>query len=54
MCIGKLSKPAKHNKDYNTHRLCLKGVLPNKEIFDLQINKSDAYWIRMLLNIFWE
>ena len=48
MCIGGLPKKVKHNKDYNTHRWCLKNVLPNREIFDLQINKTDIYWFTLL------
>ena len=50
MCIGKLYKKAKHCNDYNTHRFCLRGVLSNKEIFDLQINKTDSYYFKLLLD----
>jgi len=50
MCIGELPKWVKHGKGWNTHRLCLKGVLKNKKIFDLQINKTDIYWFRLLFD----
>ncbi len=43
LCGGKLSKPVPHDNDFNDLRICLKGVLPNNEIFDLQVNKSDLY-----------
>ena len=48
MCIGRLPKKVKHKGDYNTHRWCLKNVLPKNEIFDLQINKTDIYWFGLL------
>ena len=51
MCIGRLPKKVEHDKDFNTHRWCLKGVLPMHEIFDLQINKTDAFWFNLLFKI---
>ena len=44
MCCGVLPKPESHDNDFNDKRFCLKDVLPNNEIFDLQINNTDAYW----------
>jgi len=51
MCSGKLPEPKEHDKDFNTHRFCLKNALPNNEIFDLQINKSDAYFFKLLFEV---
>ena len=48
LCIGKLPKKVLHGTDYNTHRWCIKNALPNDEIFDLQINRSDVYWFELL------
>lgn len=48
MCGGRLQKPESHEDDFNTHRFCLKNVLPNNEIFDLQVNKSDLCWFSLL------
>lgn len=50
ICIGKLLCPVPHGKDLNTHRICLMNVLPDNEIFDLQINKGDIYHFRRILN----
>ncbi len=43
ICAGKLPKPEQHEGDFNTHRVCMFGVLPNLEVFDLQVNKTDLY-----------
>jgi len=51
MCSGKLPEPERHNDDFNTHRFCLTGVLPDKKIFDLQFNKTDAYYFKNLLEV---
>lgn len=50
LCAGKLPKPLPHDGDFNTHRICLTGALPNDEVFDLQVNKSDVYHFRRILN----
>lgn len=43
ICGGHLPEPVEHDGDYNIHRLCLEGALPNGEIFDLQIHNSDIF-----------
>lgn len=45
MCCGRLPIPRDHPpfKACNTHRLCLRNVLPREEIFDLQVCKGDLY-----------
>ena len=51
MCSGILPNPEKHDDDYNTHRICLMGALSNNEAFDLQINKTDVYYFRLLFEV---
>ena len=48
-CVGDLPAPAEHDGDYNYHRLCINGALPNGEIFDLQINRTDISWFLWLM-----
>ena len=50
MCAGRLPSPADHGryKGVNTHRICLRGVLPDGEIFDLQVNTGDLWWFEKL------
>jgi len=50
MCVGKLPKEIPHGLDKNTHRLCFKDLLPNDEIFDVQVNKGDIYWLELLID----
>lgn len=52
MCIGKLPENVPHGGDFNTHRMCLKDVLPEDEIFDLQINSGDTGWFKWLFEVF--
>jgi len=51
MCVGELPKPVKHHNDFNTHRLCIDTRETGHGIFDLRINKSDAYGIKLLTDI---
>ena len=51
MCIGKLSKSVPHDNDENTHRMCLDTRETGHGIFDLQINWTDAWGMRRLLNL---
>lgn len=46
-CVGRLPQPEPHDGDHNTHRLCIEA----DGVFDLQINKSDAWWLRQLLAV---
>lgn len=50
ICGGKLSKPIKHENDYNTHRLCINTQETGHGIFDLQINFSDTYWFGLIFD----
>ena len=50
ICIGKLPEKVEHDGDYNTHRWCLANALPDNEVFDLQINKTDIFWFRLLFD----
>lgn len=49
MCIGELSVYVPHNDGFNTHRFCLDERETEHGIHDLQINKTDAWWISRLL-----
>jgi hypothetical protein len=49
MCIGKLVKPEPHDNDFNTHRLCIDTRETGHGIFDLQINRTDAWNLTRLL-----
>jgi len=46
-CVGLLPKPEPHDDDWNTHRLCLRV---NGDVFDLQVNKTDCWWLTSLLD----
>jgi hypothetical protein len=48
LCGGKLPEPVEHDGDFNTHRLCINGAMPNDEVFDLQVNKGDLFWFRFI------
>ena len=50
MCGGQLPNPEAHDGDFNTHRFCLNGVIDDGEVFDLQINRTDAGWFLWLFN----
>lgn len=52
MCCGRLPKPADHPpyKAVNTHRFCLRNVLPAEEVFDLQVCKGDLWQFDRLFN----
>jgi hypothetical protein len=49
-CAGNLPQPVPHNGDFDYYRLCLNGVLPNEEVFDLQVNNTDLEWLRWLFD----
>ena len=49
ICGGRLTKPERHDDDFNTHRFCLKDAGGDGGVFDLQVNKSDLYWFSLLL-----
>ena len=49
-CVGYLATAVPHDGDMNIYRLCLCGVLPNNQVFDLQINDSDIYHFRRLFD----
>jgi hypothetical protein len=49
MCGGKLPKAEPHDGDFNTHRICLNGVLSSGEVFNLQVNNSDLWWFAWLI-----
>ena len=51
MCVGELPKPETHDNDFNTHRICIDTRETGHGVFNLQINKSDAYGIRLLTDI---
>lgn len=51
MCVGELPELVEHDGDYNTHRLCIDTRETGDGIFDLQINHSDSYNLKRLLNI---
>lgn len=48
LCGGGLPEQVEHDGDFNTHRFCINGALPNDEVFDLQVNKSDLWWFRFI------
>jgi len=50
LCAGQLLKPEAHGGDFNTHRICMVGVLPKGEIFDLKVNTGDLYHCRRILD----
>ena len=50
MCIGKLLKPEPHDNDFNDHRLCFDTRETGHGIFDLQINWTDCWNMKRLLN----
>lgn len=50
LCSGSLPEQASHDGDWNTHRLCINEVLPKGEVFDLMINKTDAWWLSYVLS----
>lgn len=51
MCVGELPELEEHDGDFNSHRICFDTRETGHGIFDLQINKSDAYGIRLLTDI---
>jgi len=50
ICAGKLPAPEPHDGDLNTHRICIAGVIPGGEVFDLQVNTTDLYHFRRLFD----
>ncbi len=51
MCVGELPKLEPHGMVFNTHRFCLDTTETGHGIFDLQINWTDAWGMRRLLNL---
>lgn len=49
MCCGRLPEPSPHGADFNTHRLCLNGASDDGGVFDLQINKTDVWWLGWIM-----
>ncbi len=49
-CVGALPEPVPHDNDFNHYRICLNRVLPNNEVFDLQVNNTDLDWFRWLFD----
>lgn len=43
VCTGKLPEQTPHDNDFNTHRICFDTRETHKEVFDLQINKTDSW-----------
>jgi len=50
MCVGKLPNLVQHADDFNTHRLCINTEETGHGIFDLQINHTDSWNLKRLLN----
>ena len=50
ICGGRLPKPEEHDEDFNTHRFCLKGCAGDGGAFDLQVNKTDLWWLIRLFD----
>ena len=48
ICGGELPNPEEHDRDFNTHRLCLR--FDENECIDLQVNKTDLGWLRWVLD----
>lgn len=51
ICLGELPMPINHDGIENTHRFCLDTRETGHGIFDLQINKGDAWNMRRILTI---
>ena len=49
-CAGNLPKPVPHAGDMNIYRICIREILPNNEICDIQMNKTDLGWLRWLFD----
>lgn len=50
MCGGRLPAPEPHDSDENTMRLCLNGADKDGGVFDLQVNRSDLWWLRKMFD----
>jgi hypothetical protein len=50
MCCGKLFKSAPHDEDFNTHRFCLDTRETGHGVFDLQVNRTDVWLLKRLMN----
>lgn len=53
ICVGRLPQKTEHDGDFNTHRLCISNSCENDVpfVFDLEVNKNDAYLLSRLLKI---
>jgi hypothetical protein len=49
MCCGKLPAPSEHDGDYNTHRICIDTRETGHGIFDLQVNRTDAWHLKNIM-----
>lgn len=50
ICGGHLPNPAPHDGDLNRYRFCLNGAADNGGVFDLQINHTDIFAFRKVLD----
>jgi hypothetical protein len=50
ICTGVLPEPAPHDEAFNTHRLCLDTRETGHGIFDLQINRTDAWYLKRFMD----
>ena len=49
-CIGRLPIPEAHLNDFNTHRFCIHSPEDENWHFNIQINRTDAWNFRRILN----
>jgi len=50
MCFGELSRKEPHDNDFNTNRLCIDTRETGHGIFDLQVNKTDLWNLKRIIN----
>lgn len=48
LCCGHLPEPEPHDGGFNIYRICLNGADKDGGVFDLQINKTDIYYLRKM------
>lgn len=51
ICVGSLPSPEPHEDDENDSRLCMRNQADGGEVDDFQINRSDAFHLRRMLNV---
>lgn len=49
-CAGNLPEPVPHGGDVNTYRICIREILPDNEVCDIQANDGDLDWLRWLFD----